>query len=70
MGGAEAMVELLKFDPKVKAVVSSGYSNDPIMANYQDYGFCGVIAKPFTKAEIEETLRSVDTDSKLAIKNG
>ncbi|MBF0226350.1 MAG: PAS domain S-box protein [Desulfobacterales bacterium] len=59
MGGAETITELLKINPKVKAVVSSGYSNDPIMANYQDYGFCGVITKPFTKSEITETLSQI-----------
>jgi len=46
LGGAETVSELLKIDPKVKAVVSSGYSNDPIMANFKDYGFCEIIPKP------------------------
>ncbi|MBF0099534.1 MAG: PAS domain S-box protein [Desulfobacterales bacterium] len=59
MGGAETLPELLKIDPKVKAVVSSGYSNDPIMANYQTYGFCGVIPKPFTKADVVEVLDNI-----------
>ncbi|MDM8538871.1 PAS domain S-box protein, partial [Desulfobacterales bacterium HSG17] len=48
MGGAKTIPELLKINPKVKAVVSSGYSNDPIMANYKDLGFCGVVPKPYT----------------------
>lgn len=56
MGGAEAILELSEIDPKVKAIVSSGYSNDPIMANYKDYGFCAVIPKPFTIADIKEIL--------------
>ncbi len=59
MGGAEAIQELLKINPKIKAIVSSGYSNDPVMSNYQDYGFCGVIPKPFTKADIREVLSKV-----------
>ncbi|MBF0572960.1 MAG: transporter substrate-binding domain-containing protein [Desulfamplus sp.] len=59
MGGAETIVELLKIDSEVKAIVSSGYSNDPVMANYQDFGFYGVIAKPFTKAQIQELLSKV-----------
>ncbi|MCP3940566.1 MAG: response regulator, partial [Desulfobacteraceae bacterium] len=56
MGGAKTILELLKIDTKVKAVVSSGYSNDPIMANYEDYGFCGVIPKPYTKDQMTELL--------------
>jgi PAS domain S-box-containing protein len=58
MGGKEAMVKLLELDPKVKAVVSSGYSNDPIMAEYRTYGFSGVVAKPYTIKEISEALRT------------
>ncbi len=59
MGGAKTISELLKIDPKVKAVVSSGYSNDPIMANYQDYGFCGVVPKPYTKDQVAELLNKI-----------
>ena len=47
MGGKEAITTLLAFDHTAKVVVSSGYANDPIMANYQEYGFCGVLSKPF-----------------------
>jgi len=39
VGGKEAITALLKIDPNIKAVVSSGYSTDPVMANYQEYGF-------------------------------
>ena len=59
MGGAKLIQELLKIDPKVKAVVSSGYSNDPIMANYENYGFCGVVPKPYTKEELSVVLDKV-----------
>lgn len=56
MGGRDLIVELLKIDPSVKAIVISGYYNDPVMANFEDFGFKGVIQKPF---EIEELLKEV-----------
>ncbi|MBU0992672.1 MAG: PAS domain S-box protein [Proteobacteria bacterium] len=59
MGGMETMTELIKIDPDVKAVVSSGYSSDPIMANYQDYGFCGVVPKPYAKENLAELLNTI-----------
>lgn len=59
MGGDKAVPELLKIDPKVKAVVSSGYSNDPIMGNYEDYGFCGVMPKPYTRSQLAEVLNKI-----------
>jgi len=59
MGGAETMVELLKIDPQVKAIVSSGYSTDPIMAHYKDYGFCAVVPKPYTKNELSDVLNKI-----------
>lgn len=59
MGGAKTIPELLKIDPKVKAVVSSGYSNAPIMANYEDYGFYDVVPKPYTKQELSDVLNKI-----------
>ena len=45
--------------PAVKAIVSSGYSTDPIMSDFRDYGFSGVVAKPYKIVELEETLRGI-----------
>jgi PAS domain S-box-containing protein len=56
MGGKDAVKELLKIDKDVVAVVSSGYSNDPVMSNYREYGFSAVIAKPYTIEQLEKTI--------------
>jgi two-component system cell cycle sensor histidine kinase/response regulator CckA len=53
MGGKEAVATLRAMDPQVRAVVSSGYANDPIMANYQEYGFCGILPKPFQMNDLK-----------------
>jgi PAS domain S-box-containing protein len=47
MGGKEALQALLEIEPQTRAIVSSGYADDPIMTHYQDYGFSGVIKKPY-----------------------
>ncbi len=59
MGGKETMERLLKIDPGVRAIVSSGYSNDPVMANYVKYGFKGVLAKPYQIEEMNDALKQV-----------
>ncbi|MCE5244766.1 MAG: PAS domain S-box protein [Desulfobacteraceae bacterium] len=56
MGGKEAIQKLLEIDPEVRAVVSSGYANDPVMSNYRDYGFCGAITKPFSIQELSRMM--------------
>jgi PAS domain S-box-containing protein len=59
MGGKEAIREIQAIDPNVKAIVSSGYSNDPIMADPNTYGFIGVLPKPYTLKELRETVQKV-----------
>jgi signal transduction histidine kinase/ActR/RegA family two-component response regulator len=59
MGGKKAIQELLKIDPDVKSIVSSGYSNDPVMADFSKYGFSGVLAKPYEMYELDDVLREV-----------
>jgi signal transduction histidine kinase/uncharacterized protein YdeI (BOF family) len=59
MGGAECMAELRRIDPDVRAIVSSGYSNDPVMANYRQHGFRLVVTKPYTAGVLAEAIRRV-----------
>lgn len=59
MGGREAMEKLLAIDPDIRAIVSSGYANDPIMANYEQFGFKGVVPKPFTVPQLSKVLYRV-----------
>ncbi len=56
MGGKMAVAELLTIDPNIKAIVSSGYSSDDVLANYEEYGFCDVIAKPYRLQELGNVL--------------
>ncbi len=55
-GGKEAATEILSLDPDARILVSSGYSNDPVMADYKAYGLKGIIAKPFRLAELKDTI--------------
>jgi len=56
MGGIETMKKILELNPKARGIVSSGYSNDPVMANFADYGFSDRIAKPYTISKLTEVL--------------
>jgi len=56
MGGQETVKKILEIDSGAKVIVSSGYSNDPIMANYRNYGFCAAISKPF---QLQDLLRAL-----------
>jgi CheY-like chemotaxis protein/anti-sigma regulatory factor (Ser/Thr protein kinase) len=62
MGGRETMQQLKAIDPAVKAVVSSGYSDDPVIANYEQYGFCEAVGKPYEMVEFSQTLHRVTND--------
>ena len=57
MGGEKVVQELLRIDPHVKAIVSSGYCDDPIMAEYEKHGFQGVIAKPYRLSELSKVIK-------------
>ena len=57
MGGKDALAELIKLDPSIRAVASSGYSSDPVMANPRTYGFCATLPKPY---DIPDLMRAVE----------
>ena len=59
MGGAETMRRLLEIDPGVKAVVTSGYSDDAVTSSYQEHGFRAFLKKPFHFAELQRTLTEI-----------
>jgi CheY-like chemotaxis protein len=59
MGGKEAAQQIIAIDPAARLILSSGYSNDPIMANHREYGFCCSIAKPYKLAEIAKAMNTV-----------
>jgi len=59
MGGKETMQKLQILDPNVKAIVASGYSNDQIMSEFKQYGFCEVLTKPYKTKELANVLNHV-----------
>ena len=64
MGGKEAVSRILTTDPRARVIVSSGYSDDPVMANYREHGFRGRLAKPYEPMDLRnvlETLLARDT---------
>jgi len=59
MGGLETLEKLKEFNPDIQVIVSSGYSTDPIMANFAEYGFVGSIPKPFSIAGVKACIESL-----------
>ena len=59
MGGQKTMKKLLEIDPAAKGIVSTGYSNDPIVAHFKAYGFSGFLTKPATKDELNKVINEV-----------
>jgi two-component system, cell cycle sensor histidine kinase and response regulator CckA len=66
MGGKETIRQLRMLDPNVVAIVSSGYSNDPVMANFRDYGFAGVVPKPYSSADLAAAIEELFTAEAVA----
>ena len=67
MGGKEALKKLIEIDPTVNAIVSSGYATDATMSRYQDFGFRGVIAKPYEAAELGKIVHDVINSSHVNV---
>jgi two-component system cell cycle sensor histidine kinase/response regulator CckA len=61
MGGKQASKQILKLDPRAVIIVSSGYSNDPIMSNYKAYGLKGIIPKPYGITDLRDTVHQLLT---------
>ncbi|MFP3983247.1 MAG: PAS domain S-box protein [Desulfurivibrionaceae bacterium] len=59
MGGKAAIKELLRLDPEARAVISSGFAEDPLMANYEEYGFMDVVEKPFNMKQLIDAMQRV-----------
>ena len=59
MGGKDTVKALLELDPQVKAIVSSGYSDDPVMTYFESYGFARALVKPYTKEDLNDVLNNV-----------
>jgi len=58
-GGKEVIKDLLALDPRVHAIVSSGYADDPVMADPAAYGFKGTVSKPYTASALREAVARV-----------
>jgi signal transduction histidine kinase/CheY-like chemotaxis protein len=59
LGGEATAQEILKLNPQAKIIVSSGYATDPVLANYEAYGFKGIVVKPYRFTELQEVVRHV-----------
>jgi len=59
MGGIEAMHRLIDLDPGIKAIVSSGYSDDQVMSDHRKYGFAGVLIKPYKLNQLSDSILKV-----------
>ncbi len=58
IGGKATVKALLEIDPHIKAIVSSGYSDDPVITDSKKYGFCGALSKPYTMKDMTDILKA------------
>jgi PAS domain S-box-containing protein len=59
MGGCEAAKRILSIDPHARMIVSSGYSDDPVMANYKEYGFSSALTKPYNAGSMAKVIQNM-----------
>jgi CheY-like chemotaxis protein len=59
LGGKETIKQLKKLDPDVKAVVSSGFTDDPAVLDFSDYGFDEKLTKPYKIHDLKNILEQV-----------
>ena len=59
IGAREVIAQIIKIDPEVKAIVTSGYAYDPVIVHYQEYGFRGSITKPFRFSELAQKVKDI-----------
>ena len=59
MGGKDAAEQILLLDPNAKLIVSSGYSDDPVMADHESFGFCLSLPKPYRLSDLAKMLAAL-----------
>ena len=59
LGGKDTMKQLIQIDPDIKAIVASGYSNDPVLSNFNHWGFKAAVSKPYNLNEISKVISGV-----------
>ena len=64
-GGKEAITKLLELDSDARAIVASGYSDDPVLANFRNHGFVGVLPKPFCYEDLVGAVRTALSTSPM-----
>ena len=65
MGGKEAVQKIMETDPQAKVIVSSGYSNDPVLANFKKFGFSAVLTKPYKIETLSSIINEVIKGKKI-----